>query len=157
MGKAATFAICIVFSMTLSLAAWASPEDEVRALYERFAAAQNARDLASVRALLLPSPKLLWVSDGMSFWGPDAILARMASFQTIEIWQVEPDRARSSAIALDGRNAYLHLPLTLTIGTKDRPERFRFLVTMLAVETPQGWRIAALLTTTEKPQQAGAS
>ena len=42
---------------------------EVRALYQRFAAAQNARDLEQVRPLLLDSPTFLWVSDGQSFWG----------------------------------------------------------------------------------------
>ena len=48
---------------------WAVPalaEDagEVLALYQRFAAAQNARDLAQVRPLFVDSPRFLWISDG---------------------------------------------------------------------------------------------
>src|SRR5438128_2419721 len=46
--------------------ACAGPREEVRATYERFVAAQNARDLDGVRALLLDSPQFLWVSDGRS-------------------------------------------------------------------------------------------
>jgi hypothetical protein len=36
------------------------------------------------------------------------------------------------------RTAYLHLPLVLTIGLSAGPDRLRFLVSMLGVETPQG-------------------
>ena len=126
-----------------------------RALYERFAAAQNQRDLERVRPLLLDAPTFLWVSDGQSFWGPDAVLARMASFQGAEVWRVEPDLAHAVAVPVSDRVAYLHLPLTLVIGPAAKPDRLRFLVSMLGVETEDGWRIAALFTTTEKVLAAG--
>ena len=45
-------------------AAAAEPAVEVRALYERFAAAQNAHDLAAVRPLAINSASFMWVSDG---------------------------------------------------------------------------------------------
>jgi hypothetical protein len=131
------------------------PAAEVRALYERFAAAQNGRTLARVRPLLLDSPRFLWVSDGQSFWGPDAVLARMASFQTAEVWRVEPDLDRATAVPVAAGVAYLHLPLTLVIGAAARPDRLRFLVSLLGVETAQGWRIAALFTTSEKAPAVG--
>ena len=85
-----TFAATLV---ALSLGAWfpaqASVADDVRAVYDQFAAAQNARDLAKVRTFLVDSPKFLWVSDGMSFWGPDALVKRMAEFQLAEVWRVD--------------------------------------------------------------------
>jgi uncharacterized protein (TIGR02246 family) len=133
----------------------ADPATEVKALYERFAAAQNARDLARVRPLLLDAASFLWVSDGQSFWGPDAVLARMASFQEAPVWRVEPDLGRAVAVPVGERVAYLHLPLTLVIGSASQPDRLRFLVTMLGVETDSGWRIAALLTTTDKAVAGG--
>ncbi|MFL5332802.1 MAG: nuclear transport factor 2 family protein [Geminicoccaceae bacterium] len=131
-------------------AAAAEPAVEVRALYERFAAAQNAHDLAAVRPLLLDSPTFLWVSDGQSFWGVDAVLARMASFQKAEIWRVEPDLARAVPIVVSPGVAYLHLPLVLVIGRANQPDRLRFLVSMLGVDRGQGWKIAALFTATQK-------
>ena len=133
----------------------ADPATEVRALYGRFAAAQNARDLERVRPLLLDAPTFLWVSDGQSFWGPDAVLARMASFQGAEVWRVEPDIARAVAVPVSDRVAYLHLPLVLVIGPAANPDRLRFLVSVLGVETETGWRIAALFTTTEKVSGSG--
>lgn len=130
----------------------AAAEDvvEVRTLYERFAAAQNARDLVAVRQLLLGEPRFLWVSDGQSFWGPDAVLSRMASFQKAEVWRVEPDLAHAVAVPVREGVAYLHLPLVLVIGPAINPDRLHFLVSVLGVQTDRGWRIAALFTTNEK-------
>jgi hypothetical protein len=59
--------------------------DELRALYDRFYTAQNRRDLADLRRIFLDSSEFLWVSDGQSFWGPDAVLERMSAFQTSEV------------------------------------------------------------------------
>jgi hypothetical protein len=131
------------------------PAAEVRSLYLRFAAAQNERDLARVRSLLTDSPRFLWISDGQSFWGPDAVLARMASFQGAEVWRVEPDLERAVAVPVGVGVAYLHLPLVLVIGPSSGPDRLRFLVSMLGVETAAGWRIAALFTTTAMTPAAG--
>src|SRR3954454_12001451 len=127
-------------------AAAAEPAVEVRALYKRFAAAQNAHDLAAVRPLLVDSPTFLWVSDGQSFWGPDAVLARMASFQQAEIWRVEPDLARAVPVVVGPDVAYLHLPLVLVIGRAAEPDRLRFLVSKLEVNRGQGWKFAATVT-----------
>lgn len=129
----------------------AAPGDDARALYERFYAAQNKRDLASVRALFLDSPEFLWVSDGQSYWGPDAVIERMASFQEFGVWRVVPDLHKASAVTLNPDSAYLHLPLALTLGEDaKRANTYRFLVSVLCVRTPAGWRIAALFTTREK-------
>ncbi|MEK0083999.1 nuclear transport factor 2 family protein [Benzoatithermus flavus] len=133
-------------------AARAGASEEVRTLYGRFLAAQNARDLARVRSLLLDSPKFLWVSDGMAVWGPDALVERMSLFQQAPVWRVDPDLAKAVPVELDDRTAYLHLPLVLTIGPEAAPDRLHFLVSMLGVATPEGWRIAALFTTAEKPR-----
>ena len=51
----------------------AGPAEEARRLYADFVAAQNANDLAGVRGLLLDSPRFLWVTNGLSVWGPDAV------------------------------------------------------------------------------------
>ncbi|MFO1115067.1 MAG: nuclear transport factor 2 family protein [Beijerinckiaceae bacterium] len=128
----------------------ADPKEEAIALYQRFAAAQNAHDLHAVRQLLTNEPDFLWVSDGMPVWGAGATLERMATFQKSAVWRVEPDLGRARPIALSDDVAILHIPLTLVIGGQDRPDRLRFLVGMVARKGDQGWRIAALFTTPEK-------
>ena len=52
-----------VFVVTLALVWWvarvasAGPEEEIRALFERLVAAQNAHDVGSVRDVLRDSPR----------------------------------------------------------------------------------------------------
>jgi ketosteroid isomerase-like protein len=134
-----------------STLARAGTQEEVRATYRAFVEAQNRHDLAAVRSLLLDSPRFLWVSDGQSFWGPDAMIERMAVFQKSEVWEVKPVLDSAVAVELDERTGYLHLPLVLDIGPREPgPDHLSFLVSVLCVKAAAGWRIAALFTTTQK-------
>jgi len=54
----------------------AGSDDEVRVVFDRFVAAQNAHDLAAVGDLLLDSPKFLWITRGAAIWGREAALTR---------------------------------------------------------------------------------
>ena len=141
--------VAAVVAMTASVAE-ADVRDEMLAVYTKFAAAQNTRNLENLRPFFLDSPQFLWVSDGMSIWGPEATLERMSLFQQAEVWHVDPDLANAMPVQIGPDVGYLHLPLTLTLGRAAAPETFRFLVSVLFTRTPAGWRIAALLTTTEK-------
>ncbi|WP_108661029.1 hypothetical protein [Acuticoccus kandeliae] len=131
-------------------AAPAEAEATIRDLYRRFAAAQNARDLAGVRAFLWDSPDFLWVSDGRPYFGPDAMIERMGQFQRAPVWRVTPDLAGSRVVALAPGAAYLFLSLLLEIGPEDAPSRLPWLVGVVCREGETGWRIAALFTTTDK-------
>jgi hypothetical protein len=99
--------------------------------YRTFAQAQNARDLDRIGAFFTDRPDLLWVSDGQSFWGRDAVLARMGSFQKAEIWRVTPDLDMATVVDLGPRVAMLHFPLLLEIGRRDAPAALDFLVSLL--------------------------
>ena len=131
-------------------AAAGDAEAAVRDLYGRFVTAQNARDLAAVRALLWDSPDMLWVSDGRSFFGRDAIIERMSSFQEAPVWRVTPDIAGSRVVTLGSGVVYLVLALVLEIGPADAPSRLPWLVGVVCREGEEGWRIAALFTTVDK-------
>jgi len=145
-----------IVALALLAATWTVPSaaadssDEARAVYRQFVAAQNTHDLKKVGSVLLDSPSFLWVSDGKAIWGRDAVLKRMALFQEARIWHVEPALDKSVAVPVSDDTAFLHLPLELTISfSLAEPEKLKFLVSVLCVKTPQGWRIAALFTTTE--------
>jgi len=56
------FLAWLSLALSVAPAAWAGPEDEIRALFERFVAAQNAHDLSAVRDLLWDSARFLWVT-----------------------------------------------------------------------------------------------
>lgn len=149
--RSAVAAAALAAATLFAAAAHATPAEDVAALYERFVAAQNRRDIAAVRDLLLPDQRFLWVSDGKAFWGPDTMVERMSRFQAAEVWRVEPDRARRRFVEISGDSGYLYQPLTLRIGTAASPDAIAFLVSVLCTRTPDGWRIAALLTTVENP------
>ena len=61
----------IVVSLLLTLAgsARAGSEDEVRALFAKFVAAQNAHDIKAVSELLQDSPNFLWITPWRSYLG----------------------------------------------------------------------------------------
>jgi ketosteroid isomerase-like protein len=141
----------LAFAILMPTFARADTRTDVLAVYNAFAAAQNARDLVRIKAALLDSPDFLWVSDGKSVWGREALLERMSRFQTLEVWRVEPllDRARVVEVAADV--AYINMPLDLHLGTTSAPTVTRFLVSILCRKTAEGWRIAALFTTLDNP------
>jgi hypothetical protein len=88
-------ALTLTLSFITAPAVRADTAQDVRAVYEQFAAARNARDLAKVRA------QFLWVSDGMSLWGPDALVERMAEFQLSEVWYVNPELTKAAIIEVN--------------------------------------------------------
>lgn len=132
-----------------------APLEAARALYARFVAAQNAHDFAAVRATLLDGPGFLWVTNGLSLWGPDAAIARMRGFHGNEVWRIDPAWDRAAGTVVTPETALLHVPLVLTVGRAADPARYRILVTAVTARGADGaWRIAALLTTDENPEGA---
>ena len=148
--KAPILALALFVGL-LAAPARADWSDEVRATYDLLAGAQNARDLKKVRELLLDAPHFLWVSDGMSVWGRDATLERMGAFQEAEIWRVEPDLGRAVPVRVSETTAFLHLPLTLVMRLAAFTGQAALSRKRLCVRAAEGWRIAALFTTAEKP------
>jgi ketosteroid isomerase-like protein len=124
---------------------------EVKAAYAAFVADQNSRDPDRIRRHLIAGADLLWVSDGKSFWGADAILARMSGFQKAAVWRVEPELGAARVVPVGADAALLHMPLTLVIGDAGNPDRLRFLVSLIWVQRDGAWRLAGLLTTEAKP------
>jgi uncharacterized protein (TIGR02246 family) len=141
----------LAFNAWMIVSARADARSEVVALYGRFAAAQNARDLASVKEALLDSPDFLWVSDGRSVWGREALVERMGRFQTLEVWRVEPLLEQARVVDVAPGVAYIAMQLDLHLGSKAEPSVTRFLVSILCRKTDAGWRIAALFTTLANP------
>ena len=148
--KLASVAI-VALGLSGSARAETVTEIEVKALYEHFVFAQNARDLPAVREVLWDSPGFVWISDGKPFWGREALIERMSAFQKAEIWRVAPDRARARVVEVGPASAVLYQPLRLTLGPRQDPKTIAFLVNVLCIRTAAGWRVAALYTTEENP------
>jgi hypothetical protein len=135
----------VVMSVMITSAAAATPEDEVRAAFERFVAAQNAHDIKAVESLLLGSPNFLWVTRGTAVWGQDAAIKRFASLYQ-GTWRLEPDASDLKIVFLASGVAQIHVPILFTIGAAGQsPQQTRFLMNQLLVNTPNGWRVSSIL------------
>jgi ketosteroid isomerase-like protein len=78
---------CVMLS--IAGIAQAGTEDEVKALFAKFVAAQNAHDLKALGETLHDSPEFLWITRGAPIWGREAALERFEALYQ-GTWSLEP-------------------------------------------------------------------
>lgn len=123
----------------------ADADNEIRAVFDRFVAAQNAHDVAAVGDVLWDSPSFLWITRGTPVWGRDAALKRFEALYQ-GTWKLAPDSANLKIVLQTENAAQLYVPVTFNIGpagqsAPDAP----FLMNQTLVKTAAGWRIASIL------------
>ena len=138
----------VAFSLVLLIlpgAAKAGTEDEVKALFQKFVAAQNAHDLKAVGELLQNSPNFLWITRGTPVWGREAALKR---FETLYrgTWSLEPKADELKVIEVQAGVAQLYVPVTFMIAPPGQTAQpTRFLVNQVLVKTTEGWKVSSIL------------
>lgn len=134
----------VLISLMIEPAA-AAPEDEVRATFDRFVTAQNAHDVKAVESLLLGSPNFLWITRGTPVWGPDAALKRFATLYE-GTWRLDPEASGLKVIMIGDGAAQIYIPIMFTIGPPgQQPQPMRFLMNLVMVQTPSGWKVSSIL------------
>lgn len=124
---------------------FAAPEDEVKAVVERFVAAQNAHDIRAVGELLLDAPHFLWITRGTPIWGHEAALKRFEALYQ-GTWRLEPDMPALRVMMLGDTSAQVYVPIVFTIGAPGQAaQTTRFLMNQVLVKTPGGWRVSSIL------------
>jgi ketosteroid isomerase-like protein len=137
--------VALMFISLMIKAAVAAPEDEVRATFDRFVAAQNAHDVKAVESLLLGSPDFLWITRGTPVWGHDAALKRFTALYE-GTWRLDPEPSGLKITMIDDGVAQIYVPIIFTIGAAGQPpQQTRFLMNQLLVKTPSGWRVSSIL------------
>lgn len=135
----------LMFILLTIESAVAAPEDEVRAAFDRFVAAQNAHDIKAVESLLLGSPNFLWITRGTPIWGHDAALKRFAALYD-GTWRLEPEASALKVTMIGDGSAQIYVPIIFTIGAAGQPpQQTRFLMNQVLVKTPDGWRVSSIL------------
>jgi uncharacterized protein (TIGR02246 family) len=131
--------------LTVAGMARADTEDEVKALFAKFVAAQNAHDLKAVGELLQDSPQFLWITRGMPIWGRDAALKRFESLYQ-GTWSLDPKVDELRVIELQPGVAQLYVPITFMISPAGQTaQQTRFLMNQLVVKTATGWKVSSIL------------
>ena len=136
----------VLLASLTAVSAWAAPpEDDVRATFDRFVAAQNAHDLKAVEALLLDSPQFLWITRGTPVWGRAEALKRFEALYA-GTWHLEPESAAFRVVFAQPQVAELFVPIVFSIGPAGQPaQETRFLMNQVLVKSDSGWRIASIL------------
>ncbi len=123
----------------------AAPQDEIRATFERFVAAQNNHDITKLEPLLLASPDFLWITRGMPIWGSEAALKRFAVLYQ-GTWRLEPEATALKIVTIGQDTALLFVPISFTIGAAGQPaQTTRFLMNQVLVRTNGEWRVSSIL------------
>ncbi len=120
--------------------AHAGPEEDARALFERFVAAQNAHDAAGVEAMLWDSPNFLWITRGTPIWGRAAAMDRFRALYH-GTWNLAPEMAQFRVTALSETAAQLFVPVLFMIGAAgQQAQPTRFLMNQTLLRVGDGWR-----------------
>jgi uncharacterized protein (TIGR02246 family) len=131
--------------LTVAGAARAGTEDEVKALFAKFVAAQNAHDLKAVGELLQDSPQFLWITRGVPIWGRDAALKRFEALYQ-GTWSLDPKTDELKVIELQPGVVELYVPITFMISPAGQAAQpTRFLMNQVVVKTAAGWKISNIL------------
>ena len=148
------FAVSILAGAAIftTLASAATMEDEVRAVFDKYIAVQNAHDLKAMRNLLIDSPDFLWITRGKPIWGREAALKSLEE-RYKGTWHIEPDRKEFRVISVSRRVAQVYAPTQLTVGEPGvEPAKIRLYINLVMVKKPEGWRIASILPILVPPQ-----
>jgi ketosteroid isomerase-like protein len=145
-GPALLVAAAAVVAVALTVqSAKASPEDEVKAAFDRFVAAQNAHDIKAVEGLLLAAPSFLWITRGTPIWGHEAALKRFATLYD-GTWRLDPDPSGLKVMMIGEGAAQIFAPILFTIAAAGQPaQQTRFLMNQVLIKTPGGWKVSSIL------------
>jgi uncharacterized protein (TIGR02246 family) len=134
-----------VFLMIWSASVHAGTEDEVKAQFSKFVAAQNAHDLKAVSDLLLDSPQSLWITRGAPIWGREAALKRFEALYQ-GTWSLDPKTDELKVFEVQPGVAQLYVPITFMIAPAGQTAQpTRFLMNQILVKTAEGWKVSSIL------------
>ncbi len=123
----------------------AGPEDEVKAQFSKFVAAQNAHDLKAVGDMLLDSPQFLWITRGAPVWGREAALKRFEALYQ-GTWFLDPKTDELKVFEVQPGVAQLYVPITFMIAPAGQTAQpARFLMNQILVKTSEGWKVSSVL------------
>jgi uncharacterized protein (TIGR02246 family) len=141
---------CVMLS--IAGIAQAGTEDEVKALFAKFVAAQNAHDLKAVGETLHDSPEFLWITRGAPIWGREAALERFEALYQ-GTWSLEPKIDELRVIEVQPNVIHLFVPMTFMISPAGKSALpARFLMNQVLVKTADGWKVSSILPIPAPPQ-----
>jgi hypothetical protein len=122
----------------------------IKTVFLQQAAAATAHDMAAFERVFASAPQgspnsVTFVARAYQYWGKQAIIDHFT--ETFKgVWKFEPDAANIKVLPLTADSAEIYAPTQVTFGASEATAKTSpFLVCEIAVRTPEGWRIAAIM------------
>jgi pimeloyl-ACP methyl ester carboxylesterase len=120
-------------------------QDEIRTVFLRFVAAQNAHDADTVGSMIWDSPDFLWVSRGNPVRGSQQAIGIFRSYYK-GTWRLEPDMTRFSVTPIADGVVQLLVPVVFSRGLPGQPpQNAEYLISQTLVHNGEGWHITTIL------------
>jgi len=138
--------LVLPFSATAVAQATAVNEQLIKQSYRQLIDAENEHDLAAVRRLVWNSPSALFVAKAPvgwhGYWGIDAVMQHLHDMYQ-QPFRIDPlyDEERVVFITPDLAETYAPVRITVAYGGQDPVPR-PFVMVLLWIRTPVGWRMA---------------
>ena len=132
-------AVATVVFIGVGKARAGSEEDEVKALFAKCIAAQNAHDINAVGDILQDSPQFLWITRGVALWGARRRVETIWRKLSGGTWRLEPkfDEVQVTEIAPGVVRVFAPSVFTIAPAGQD-PRPRRFLLTQVYVKPAEG-------------------
>jgi uncharacterized protein (TIGR02246 family) len=139
MPKVRILLVALLMGLPLSAQAGA-PQEEIRALFGRWIAAQNAHDLNGVRDALSNSPNTLFLNGaGKVLWGREEIVQYFEGVHKAKV-KMEPDFAAWRVVMQTDNAAYFFVPVKVTLTPAGQETRtFDNLMNGIAIKEGDRW------------------
>ena len=124
--------------------------EEIRNLFLRQAAGETSHDIQVIESVLARSPPgqpdpVNFVARAYRFWGREAVIDHFRSVFT-GTWRFEPEAEAIRIMPLGPDVAHIYAPTRITVGAAGQEgATYTFLVNEIAIRTPEGWRISAIV------------
>ena len=146
------------FPATAVAQATAVNEQVIKQSYRQLIDAENEHDLAAVRRLVWNSPSTLFVAKAPvgwhGYWGIDAVMQHLHDMYQ-QPFRIDPlyDEERVVFITPDLAETYAPVRITVAYGGQDPVPR-PFVMVLLWISTPVGWRMATDIPIPVPPEPA---
>ena len=124
---------------------------EIHTLYRELIDAENRHDIVAVRRFVWNSPNALFVAktataaegNWAGFWGTEVVLAHLDELYKAGPFRIDPNYEKEKVVALSADVVETYVPVNITVAYAGQtPIPKPFLMILMWVRTPEGWRIA---------------
>jgi len=150
--------VCQVLSQASIATARTSEEQEIRRIYKELIEAENRHDLPAVRALVWNSPSTLFVAKAPvgwhGYWGIDDVMQHLHDMYQ-QPFRIDPIYEEERTVFITPEIAETYVPVRITVGYGGQePVPRPFVMVLLWIQTPQGWKMATDIPIPVPPEPA---